>query len=44
MFNGFNLVHFAGPGTNIASQDFGRIFLRQLNPPRQIQFGLRLAF
>jgi len=44
MFNAFNLVHFAGPGTNIASQDFGRIFLRQLNPPRQIQFGARLSF
>jgi hypothetical protein len=44
MFNAFNLVHFAGPGTNIATQDFGRIFLRQLNPPRQIQFGARLSF
>ncbi|MCS7024466.1 MAG: carboxypeptidase-like regulatory domain-containing protein [Bryobacteraceae bacterium] len=44
MFNAFNTVHFAGPATNIATQDFGRIFLRQLNPPRQIQFGARLRF
>lgn len=44
MFNGFNLVNFAGPGTNLVSADFGRIFLRQVNTPRQIQFGARLQF
>jgi hypothetical protein len=44
MFNALNLVQFAGPGTNIASQDFGRIFLRQVNNPRQIQFGARISF
>ena len=44
IFNAFNRVQFAGPGTNIAAADFGRIFLRQVNTPRQIQFGLRLSF
>jgi hypothetical protein len=44
IFNALNYVQLAGPGTNIASADFGRIFLRQLNTPRQIQFGARLSF
>ncbi len=44
MYNAFNLVNWAGPGTNLISADFGRLFLRQVNTPRQIQFGLRLAF
>lgn len=44
VFNAFNVVQFAGPGTNIAAADFGRIFLRQVNTPRQIQFGARLSF
>lgn len=43
-FNAFNSVQFAGPGTNITSADFGRIFLRQVNTPRQIQFGARISF
>jgi hypothetical protein len=44
IFNAFNHVHFAGPGTNIAAADFGRIFLRQVNTPRQIQLGARVSF
>jgi hypothetical protein len=44
IFNAFNDVQFAGPGTNIAAADFGRIFLRQINTPRQIQFGIRASF
>jgi Carboxypeptidase regulatory-like domain len=44
IFNAFNYVQFAGPGTNIAAADFGRIFLRQVNTPRQIQFGARMSF
>ncbi len=44
MFNALNLVNFAGPGTNIATADIGKIFLNQVNSPRQIQFGLRLVF
>lgn len=43
-FNSFNRVQYAGPGTNFTSADFGRIFLRQVNTPRQIQFGARLSF
>jgi hypothetical protein len=43
-FNAFNNVQFAGPGVNLVSADFGRIFLRQVNSPRQIQFGARLSF
>ncbi len=44
IFNALNYVQFAGPGTNIAAADFGRIFLRQVNTPRQIQFGARFSF
>lgn len=44
MFNVFNLANWAGPGTNLISADFGRILLRQVNAPRQIQFGARLSF
>lgn len=44
MFNAFNKVNWAGPGNNLISADFGRIFLRQVNAPRQIQFGARLSF
>jgi hypothetical protein len=44
LFNVFNHVQFAGPGTSITTADFGRIFLRQVNTPRQIQFGVRLSF
>lgn len=43
-FNAFNRAQFAGPGTNIASADFGFLFLRQVNTARQIQFGARLSF
>ena len=35
---------FAGPQTNVTSADFGRIRLRQVNTPRQIQFGLRFVY
>ncbi len=44
IFNALNHVQFAGPGTNVAAADFGRIFLRQVNQPRQGQFGVRLSF
>jgi hypothetical protein len=44
MFNAFNNVVFAGPQTNVTSADFGRIRLRQVNAPRQIQFGLRFSY
>ena len=37
-------IREAGNGTNIAAADFGRIFLRQVNTPRQIQFGARVSF
>jgi hypothetical protein len=44
LFNAFNNVQFAGPNTDISSASFGRIFLNQVNTPRQVQFGLRLRF
>jgi hypothetical protein len=44
VFNTFNGVQYAGPGTDVTSADFGRVFLRQVNTPRQIQFGTRLSF
>ena len=44
VFNAFNSVQYGGPSTNVAAADFGRIFLRQVNTPRQIQFGARLSF
>ena len=44
LFNAINQVNFGGPVTSITAADFGRIRLNQVNTPRQIQFGLRLAF
>lgn len=44
VFNALNHVQFAGPGTSITSADFGRVFLRQVNSPRQIQVGARVSF
>ena len=44
VFNAFNWVQYAGPGTNIANANFGRIFLQQVNTPRQIQLGVRFSF
>lgn len=44
VFNLFNFVQYAGPGTNIVAADFGRVFLRQVNIPRQIQLGARVSF
>ncbi len=44
LFNAINQVNFGGPVTSITAADFGRIRLSQVNTPRQIQFGLRLAF
>lgn len=44
LFNAFNNVVFAGPQSNVTSADFGRIRLSQINPPRQIQFGLRFSY
>jgi hypothetical protein len=43
-FNAANRVQFAGPGVNLVSADFGRIFLRQINTARQVQIGARLSF
>ena len=44
LFNATNSVNFAGPQTSITSTAFGRISLTQVNVPRAIQFGLRVAF
>jgi hypothetical protein len=44
LFNATNSVNFAGPQTNITSSAFGTIALTQVNNPRTIQFGLRVAF
>jgi hypothetical protein len=44
LFNALNTVVYAGPGTNITNASFGRIFLTQVNTPRQIQFGARFSF
>ncbi len=44
LFNTTNSVNFAGPQTSITSSAFGRISLTQVNVPRAIQFGLRVAF
>jgi hypothetical protein len=43
-FNVTNSVNFAGPSTSVIAGDFGRVVLRQVNTPRQIQFALRLSF
>jgi hypothetical protein len=42
--NATNSVNFAGPQTSITSSAFGTIALTQVNAPRAIQFGLRVAF
>ena len=42
VFNVFNRVILGGPDTGITSQTFGRI--TSAAPPRQMQFGLKLAF
>ncbi|MGH9661441.1 MAG: hypothetical protein ACRD96_23040, partial [Bryobacteraceae bacterium] len=44
LFNAFNNVVFAGPATGVTAAAFGRVFLSQVNTPRQIQFGLRLNY
>ena len=44
VFNATNYVQYAGPGTNITSANFGRIFFQQLNTPRQVQLGARFSF
>lgn len=43
-FNLTNSVNFAGPSNSVVAGDFGRLVLRQVNTPRQIQFALRLSF
>ncbi len=42
VFNVLNRVVLGGPDTGITSQNFGRI--TSANPPRQMQFGLKLHF
>jgi outer membrane receptor protein involved in Fe transport len=42
-FNAFNHVRFGTPNEQIGSPTFG-IVTSQVNPPRAIQFGLRLGF
>jgi hypothetical protein len=42
VFNVFNRVVLGGPDSSITSQSFGRITSAQ--PPRQMQFGLKLYF
>lgn len=42
VFNVLNRVVLGGPDTGITSQNFGRI--TSANPPRQMQFGLKLYF
>ena len=42
VFNVFNRVILGGPDSSITSQSFGRITSAQ--PPRQMQFGLKLYF
>jgi hypothetical protein len=44
IFNALNTVQFAGPVTDITSAAFGRIFLQQVDSPRQVQIGARLSF
>jgi hypothetical protein len=44
LFNASNSVNFAGPQTSITSSAFGTISLTQVNGPRAIQFGLKVAF
>ncbi len=42
-FNAFNHVRFGAPNTQLGNPTFG-IVTSQVNPPRAIQFGLRLGF
>jgi hypothetical protein len=42
-FNAFNHARFGTPNEQIGSPNFG-VVLSQVNPPRAIQFGLRLGF
>ncbi len=44
LFNAFNHVQYAGPVTDVTSTSFAKVFLQQVNTPRQIQMGLRLSF
>jgi hypothetical protein len=44
MFNAFNTPIRPGPDTNPTDPNFGWIPIGQLNVPRQIQLGFRLAF
>jgi hypothetical protein len=43
-FNTFNHVRFGAPNTNITSGPSFGIVTSQANPPRAIQFGLRVGF
>ena len=42
-FNAFNHVRFGTPNEQIGNPNFG-VVLSQVNPPRAIQFGLRVGF
>lgn len=42
-FNAFNHVRFGAPGEQLGTPNFG-IVTSQVNPPRAIQFGLRVGF
>lgn len=44
LFNALNQVIYDAPSTSVTAGDFGKVTLRQVNTPRQIQFGLRLSF
>jgi hypothetical protein len=44
LFNATNSVNFAGPQTSITSSAFGTISLTQVNGPRAMQFGLKVAY
>jgi hypothetical protein len=43
VFNLFNAVQFANPGTSVGAADYG-VILSTINPARQIQFALKLEF
>ncbi|WP_049961156.1 TonB-dependent receptor [Pseudacidobacterium ailaaui] len=42
-FNLFNIINYAPPGTTLNGGGFGRVSSIE-NPPRQLQFALRLSF
>jgi len=42
-FNAFNHVRFGAPNVQVGTSTFG-VVTSQVNPPREIQFGLRLGF